>query len=126
MKKFVATLIILVLSVLAVLAMLITITHASTTKALPNSLGVPEYTYNPNTYLLALPREGQQLEGGYNIRFWPFGTPELYDESVLFCSIEDKFEGKTGVLIVVYETRAHRVYQGIGCHELRGVFEVKP
>jgi len=61
-----------------------------------------------------------------NIRLQPFGTPQLYDESLLLCGdVSDQFAGKKGVLVLAYERQAHRMYRDVGCHELRGVFEVK-
>jgi hypothetical protein len=95
----------------------------------PNSLGVTESYQNPNTYLLALPVDATVLDGGkyIAIRFEPFYTAALYDETVLFCdgNSVDQFQGKSGVLIITYETRAHQMYKGIACHHLIAVFEVK-
>lgn len=90
-----------------------------------NSLGVTEVYHNPYTYLVAIPIDGHEIDGGYNIRFWPFSTPLLYDETVFFCSIGSKFDDKTGPLVIVYETRAHHMHDGIGCHELKAVLELK-
>jgi len=91
-----------------------------------NTLGVSEVYQGRYSYLIALPKDGQVLEGKYtNIRFWPLGEPELYDVSVLFCGdVTEKFNGKLGVLAVAYETRAHAMYKQVSCHELLGVSEV--
>jgi hypothetical protein len=110
---------------IALLTTLLTLAAmAEPTHNRPNSLGVSEVYSNPYSYLLALPIEGTAVDGGVSIRFWPFGTPQLYDETVYFCKVGDEFDGKRGVLIIVYETRAHRLHQGIACHNLISVFEV--
>ena len=99
--------------------------HAETTKARPNSLGVPEIVTNPYTYILGLPIDGQVLEGKYtNIRLWPYGAPALYDVSILFCGDVTYSFHKKGVLVVTYRIQASHMYKGIACHELLGVFEV--
>jgi len=127
-KKALASFLILALAFLALVAVLIATGHASTTAGnRTNSLGVSETYQNPYTYLLAIPIDGQLIEGKYtNIRLWPFGTPALYDFSLLFCGdVTEKFEGKSGVLVLTYETRAHAMYKGVACQELLGVSEVK-
>jgi len=92
----------------------------------PNSLGVNETYQNIYAYLLALPVDGQVLEGKVtSIRFKPFGAPALYDEDLLFCKdVMGMFDGKTGPVVVIYEKQAHSMYHGLACHELRNVFEV--
>jgi hypothetical protein len=119
-----------IITVLSLIAMLcfcmIALGHAETTKARPNSLGVPQYIINPYTYLLGLPVDGQILEGKYtNIRFWPYGTPSLFDQSVLFCGDVASQFTKTGPVVVTYRTQASQMYKGIACHDLKSVFEVK-
>jgi len=126
MNIYVKTTLLGMLAVLEALMLLSILSHASgTVPNRRNSLGISEVYNNSNTYLLALPIAGQEVEGGYNIRFWPYNTPSLYDETVFFCDIGDKFDGKTGPLVIVYETRAHQAHSGIGCHELRAVFQTK-
>ena len=94
----------------------------------PNGLGVSEIYQNPNTYLIALPVEGQILDGKYtNIRFQPYATAELFDESILFCgNAAEQFDGKSGPVAITYRTRAAGMYRGVGCHELISVFSVTP
>jgi hypothetical protein len=128
MKKVVASFIVLALTFLMIAAVLIATGHTSTTSDhRGSSIGELEVYQNPNTYLVALPIDGQILEGKYtNIRFWPYATESLYDESVLFCEdVTPAFEGKSGVLVVTYRTRASRMYKGLACHGLVSVFEVK-
>lgn len=124
--------VILALVFLVFVAFAITFGHAATTsKSRSNSLGVEEVYTNPNTYLFALPVDGVTMRGKNdsdlytNIRFQPYNTMSLYTESVLFCgAVGDQFNGKRGPLVVTYETRAHKTYRGIACHELESVFEV--
>lgn len=117
----------LILSTLIFLALLSAIAHGSTQSARPNTLGAPQTVNNPWTYLLALPVDGQIFEGKYtNIRLAPYGAPDLYDQSILFCgNIAYEFNGKTGVVVVVYRTQGSRLYRGTACHELLSVFEVQ-
>ena len=127
MSKFAAWFFI-IFALLFMLGVAVSIAHGSTTPApRPNGLGVSETYSNPNTYLLAMPIDGQILDGRFtNIRFAPFATPDLYDETVLFCTdVTPLFAGKSGTVIVVYRTQASGKYRGVGCHELLGVYEVK-
>jgi hypothetical protein len=93
----------------------------------PNSVGVDETYQNPNTYLLALPVDGQILDGRFtNIRFQPYATAALFDQTVLFCGdVTEQFDGKRGPVVLTYLTQASGMYQGVGCHTLLSVFEVK-
>lgn len=126
MKKLVASLVALALMFLVLAAVLIATGHATTTNNRPNTLGASQIYTNPYTYLLALPIDGQILEGKYtNIRFQPYATANLYDESVLFCGdVADMFNGKHGPVVVTYRTQASRLYKGSACHALLSVFEV--
>jgi|ERR1017187_4782858 hypothetical protein len=113
--------------VLFMICVAVSIAHGTVTPSpLPNSLGVNETYQNPNSYLLALPLDSQILDGRFtNIRFKPYATPVLFDETVLFCGdVIEMFEGKQGTVIVTYRTRAAGRYQGVGCHNLISVFEV--
>ncbi len=127
MKNLVAYIIALALAFLVIAAVLIATGNASTTKARPNSLGIAQFFDNPYSYLFALPIEGKYVDGNLNVRFQPYATPDLFDESVLFCGdVSEKFDGKKGPLVLTYRTQAGRMVQGVGCHELLSVFEVKP
>ena len=120
------SLLVLALIFLILAAVMIATGHASTTSGnRPNSLGVLETYQNPYAYLLALPIDGQVLDGQFtNIRFWPYGTPSLYDESILFCGdVSNQFTNKP--MVVTYEKQAHHMYQGIPCHELLGAILLK-
>jgi len=108
----------------------VSLAHGSTTKAnRPNSLGISEIYTNTNAYLFGVPIDGQILESeedrATNVRFQPYNTPALYDESVLFCGqVADFFQGKTGPLVVTYDRIAHRRFHGIACHDIVSVHQV--
>lgn len=125
-RAIVGGFLILALSFMLFVAVMIGISKADTVKPRPNMIGAPTEVTNSWTYLLALPIDGQILEGKYtNIRFAPYAAPDLYDESVLFCGdVTYEFNGKTGVVVIVYRTQASRKYKGTACHELLNVFEV--
>jgi hypothetical protein len=101
--------------------------QGSTTSPRPNALGLEQTYENHYSYLIGLPRDGQVLDGKYtNIRWWPLGAPELFDQSILFCGdVTEKFEGKQGVLAIAYETRGYTTYRGLACHKLLGVSELR-
>ena len=118
---------ILVLALFIAIAFMVTLGHASPAKERPNSLGAPQFFDNPYTYLFGLPIEGKYVDGNLNLRVQPYATAELFDESVLFCGdVAVAFEGRKGPLVITYRTQAGHMVQGIGCHELVSVFEVKP
>jgi len=93
----------------------------------PNSLGVTDVYVNPNTYTLALPLAASVMDGATSVRFQPFATAALYDETVLFCGddVPEQFAGTRGPVVIIYETRAHKMFHGVACHTLKAVFEVK-
>lgn len=126
MKKIIALVLSVAIMLLVIAAVLIATGHSSTTGNRPNSLGVSETMQNPNTYLLALPVDGQILDGKYtNIRFQPFAAPMLFDESILFCGdVTVMFDGKHGPVVVTYRKQASHLYNGVACHDLVAVFEV--
>lgn len=96
----------------------------------PNSLGVDQLYVNPNVYLFGSPVGGELIRGERNeiytsVRFQPYNTMALYDESVLFCGdVAHDFNNKQGALVVTYSRRASRSFHGIGCHNLDSVFVV--
>lgn len=107
---------------------LVTLGIAETAPNRPNNLGVSEVYTNTNAYILALPLDGQVLEGAVtNIRLQPYGTPQLYDENLLLCGdVTEQFNGKSGVLVLVYDKVSHRLFRNVPCHDLKGVFETRP
>ena len=88
---------------------------------------VIEYS-NPNSYLYGSVIDGNMLHdehGAYtNVRFSPFHTFALYDETILFCGDQAAkfFEGP---MVVTYRTRASRMHEGVACHDLISVNRVE-
>jgi len=125
-NKVVALIVSVFLAFMLLFAVLIATGHAMPTKDRPNSIGADVIYTNPYSYRLVLPIDGQVWEGKYtSIRFWPYGTPELYDESLLFCGdVSSTFNGRKGVLVLTFRTQASHLYKGVACHELISVFEV--
>ena len=126
MKKAVVALLILALTFLAFVAIMIATGHAEPTKNRPNSLGISETYQNPYAYLLAEPIEVTLLDGSKytNVRFWPYATPALYEETVLFCGDQSDYFSREPI-ILTYEKQAHSMYQGISCHKLVGALSIQ-
>ena len=126
MKKTVASFVIFSLAFLVLVAFLLATGHASTTGKPKDPLETFEIPTNPYAYRLALPIDGQILEGKYtNIRFWPYGAPELFDETILFCGdVTPLFNGKRGPVVIAFRAQGSRLYKGMACHEILNVFEV--
>lgn len=126
MSKVVALILSVFLAFMLLFAVMIATGRAETTQKQRDPLENFEIQVNPYTYLLALPIEGQILDDKYtNIRFWPYGAPELFDETVLFCGdVTPAFDGKHGPLIITYRIQGSKLYKGLACHELLSVFEV--
>jgi hypothetical protein len=104
--------------------------NATATNNRQNTFGAVIESKNTNTYLFAVPIAGQIIEHDEevvtNVRFQPYGTPALYDETVLFCGdVSGYFAGKSGPLVITYHTIAHRLFQGVACHDIVSVFEVR-
>lgn len=125
----VAAAIALILFVLAVLTIGLTgFAHGAVSKKHDNSLGVVQYQNNPFTYFEGSLVSGATIDSAVNLRFSPRQTYGLFTQDILFCdydNVAEKFAGKKGLVVLSYETVAHRTIQGIGCHSLRSVDEVK-
>lgn len=126
MKKLVASFLAFALMFLILIVVMIATGHATTVSNRKDPLETLDIPVNPYTYRLALPIDGQILDGKYtNIRFWPYGAPEFFDESILFCGdVTPLFNGKRGPVVVVFRAQSSRLYKGIACHALLNVFEV--
>jgi hypothetical protein len=60
------------------------------------------------------------------VRIQPLATYSLFTEDILLCGVPaDKFIGKSNPLVLTYKTKASRLVQGIGCHDLVRVDEMK-
>jgi hypothetical protein len=93
-----------------------------------NSLGFIQYQDNPYTYKAGAIMEAYVIHDGQalNVRINPSGTYALFYEYILLCGTPtDKFIGKNNPMVLTYETQAHRTVDGIGCHLLIDVSEVK-
>ena len=127
MRK-VAAAIALILFLLSVMTALTNFAHGAISKKHDNSLGVIQYQSNPLTYFEGSLVSGAVIDRGVNLRFQPRGVYSLFTQEILLCdydNVTEKFEGKRGLLVLTYETVAHRSIEGIGCHRLVGVDEVK-
>lgn len=136
MSKFsniIANIILLIASIAIMLLLLAgptcLIAHGSTSKPRPNSLGVDQIYSNPNVYLFAVPMELVVIRGPKSdlytvVRFAPYNTMALYDENVMFCGDVSRTFRRVPSAIT-YNRRAHRMYDGLACHELEPVFEIK-
>lgn len=93
-----------------------------------NSLGVVMYEDNPLTYKAGTVVDGAVVGNreATSIRIQPTGTYSLFSESILFCGTPAAmFENKQSPLVLIYETQAHRKVEGIACHDLVMVGELK-
>lgn len=92
-----------------------------------NSVGFVQYTDNPYTYKAGAVITGFDIEGkGIVLRIQPTGTYHLFTEDLLFCGDPvEMVEGKHNPVVLTYETVAHRTIQGVGCHRLVNVMEIK-
>lgn len=131
MRAVLGSIIILLLGFLLFAAFLSALAHGAVPKNnRANSLGVDQIYTNPNVYLFGGLLSGQVFRGGNgefytSVRVQPYNTMSIYDESVLFCDNQSQwFNGKRRPVIITYERKAHRMFRGIGCHELFSVFEV--
>ena len=128
-KKLAVRTILLVIAFLLVLGYLAcaTLGHAATTSKSQNSLGSVPYDVNPLVYIAGSVKDAAKVDGNLNLRFAPLGTYALFDQNILLCGIPvNKFEGVTEPFMLVYERRSHKSVQGVGCHEVYGVYSLMP
>jgi hypothetical protein len=93
-----------------------------------NSLGAIIYQDNPFTYKAGAIVKGVDVDegAGLNLEIQSVGTYSLFTEWVLLCgSPVDALNGKKNPMVIAYETVAHRTVEGIGCHNLVKVYEIK-
>jgi len=106
--------------------------HCSTSdRSQGNSLGVDIPYENPFIYIFGGIVDGAVVEDANThkeattIRFQPFGTFELYTESLMFCGNRaDAFHGMGGPIVITYRRVAHEMVGGQACHELNSVNHV--
>ena len=121
---------ILTIVVLLLVALVATARCSVSTKH-ENSLGVPMYFDNPMTYkagaVVAVAYVGEGK--GIVVRVQPIGTYSLYTEDLLLCNAQgtvEMFLNKTNPMVLTYRTKASRLIEEIGCHELISVDSLKP
>lgn len=97
-----------------------------------NSLGVLISEDNPFTYNMGIVAHGEIITDAKGreytaIRFAPYGVPVLMFQDILLCDnqADSLMEHKLKVVVLTYERRAHTMANGVGCHELMDINEVK-
>lgn len=99
---------------------------ATTASVKHNATGFLPYTGNPMSYKEGNVIAAAVLDKGLVLRIQPRGTYSLFTEDILFCSASvEKLIGKENPVVLTYETVAHTMVEGIGCHTLVSVDEVK-
>jgi len=119
--------------VLLLVFMVRIVSHCSTTPKKSNTTCwlpegcVTQYTENPYTYkagsVSAVGEPGDALV----VRLQPLGTYSLFTEDILFCDENKAISlatGKHNPVLLTYKTKASRLIEGIGCHDLIRVDEV--
>lgn len=110
--------------------------HARTTTKQTNATGALIYNENPFTYVIGEIIGGDVVGSGndiaISIRIHPYGTYMLYDQNMLFCGREsvplllnDSNQLKPGLLAFTYRRAASRTVEGVGCHTLMAVDQLK-
>jgi hypothetical protein len=126
-EKFVVNIVVPFLILLAIVTALALVVHATTTSH-SNSIGVPMSQDNPYTYKVGSVAVAGMPEDAIVLRIQPLATYSLFTEDILFCnrnSVAEMFEGKTIPVVLTYKTKATHMVQGIGCHALIRVDELK-
>jgi len=95
-----------------------------------NATGALSYQSNPYNYEVGQLVGGAILGTGHNeytaIIVQPYKTYSLYTEELLLCGNEaDRLNGRPGPIILTYERVDHRMFEGVGCHRLVDVMDVK-
>ncbi len=92
-----------------------------------STVATPVYQDNPFTYKAGSVSVSGNMEEGIVLRVQPIGTYALFTEDILICGHPaELFAGKTNPLVLTYRTRASKMIQSIGCHELVHVDSLKP
>jgi hypothetical protein len=128
MRKVAATIALILFLLSVVLIGFAGFAHGAVNKKHDNSLGVVQYQTNPFTYFEGSISNTSLVGTGVNLRLQPRGVYSLFTQEILLCdydNVAEKFAGKQGLLVLTYETVAHRSIEGIGCHDLHSVDEVK-
>lgn len=89
---------------------------------------VTQYQDNPYTYKVGAVSVSGYPDDAITLRIQPLATYGLFTEDVLICDrakIGAMFEGKHNPIVLTYKTKASHLVQGVGCHELIRVDEMK-
>ncbi len=101
--------------------------HAATSSKHDNAIGSIQYFDNPNIYqvgkAVGLAYVGQSK--AFTVRIQPLATYSLFTEDVLLCEGAELFAGKENPLVLTYRRQASRLIDGVGCHTLVRVDEMK-
>ncbi len=127
--KIAAKRILIVVATPLILLALIGLARCMTTSgARSKELGTMSYTENPFTYKVGKVYAVGYVDDSITLRVQPLATYGLFTEDILICDrdrILSMFQGKRNPLILTYKVRAARAVQGIGCHDLVRVDEMK-
>jgi len=97
-----------------------TVKKSDTTCWLPEGC-VTQYNENPFTYKPGIVSVSGLVDDAVVLRIQPLATYALFTEDILLCDrakVAQIFEGKHNPLLLTYKTKASRIVQGLGCHEL--------
>lgn len=86
------------------------------------------YQDNPYTYKVGDITDAVSVQYGKGLvlRIQPAYTYSLFTEDILFCGVPlGLFQGKTNPMVLTYKTQASRMINGVGCHELIHVDQIK-
>jgi hypothetical protein len=133
-KKFAVRTILYSIAFLLILGYLActTIGHASVPKKSDTTCWLPEgcvtqYTENPYTYKVGNVSAVGFVDKSITLRLQPLATYGLFSEDILFCDqkeVATLFAEKHNPVVLTYKTKASRLIQGVGCHDLVRVDEM--
>ena len=89
---------------------------------------VTQYQENPYTYKVGKVIGVGTPDNAVVLHVQPLATYSLYTEDILFCDrkkVVSMFVGKRNPFILTYKTQASRLVQGVGCHYLVRVDEMR-
>jgi hypothetical protein len=104
-------------------------TTTSSQKNRSNAFGAVIYQENPYAYIAGYAEQVFEVGShqGMVLRVQPLSTYELFSVDFLFCGYPvDLFQGKENPIVLVFEKQDHRMIEGMGCHNLVDVKEIKP
>jgi hypothetical protein len=118
------------LAIALIVGAMVAVGRCSVSTKHENSLGVPMFMDNPMTYkagaVTAVAYVGDNK--GIVVRVQPIGTYSLFTEDILLCNSRgtvDMFLNKTNPMVLTYRSKASRLVDTLGCHELISVDSLK-